>query len=198
MPENKEQEVQTTEDPKTKHPGLAEASKEDLIAEIETLRGEAKNNRLGKNEALKQLEEAQRKLNEYNEAKKIEDGKLQELLDDYKVKNTELSSQLSQTQKENELFKKIHDRDLEAAKDKLTDQQREFMEGLNYFKKIEYINQIIGTQTNLPPDQKKLSHLDPKARFDELMKKYNETGDLKYMNEAAMVEKEILKAQGVK
>lgn len=181
-----EEKVAKEVEEKAKHSKLRESDKEDLILEIDKQRKENKEWRLSFTDLEKKFDVLNKKNVDEEEKKKIEDGKLQEVLADYKVNNEKLKT-------ENDKFHVMIDKKTEISIEKLTDAQKTFYEGLNYFQKLEFLDNVVETTQSLPPDNRRQSQTSLESQHEALMKKYTETGDEEFYLKANVLEKQMLK-----
>ncbi len=135
-----------------KESSLPDHYTEEDKAFIKSLRTEAADNRVKKNEVQKELDGIKEQIQKQNEAKLKEDGKLQELLD---AKELELAD-LSSVRDENESFKKYFTDQLEVELSKLTEMQRELINDtkMDIEKKLKWAKKLQEQDGALkaPPD----------------------------------------------
>lgn len=136
------------------HEGLDHLSEQDK-SKVLKLRKENAERRNENKELKKQLEEIQSTIQKQKEDKLIEDGKLQELLDE---KSKELDS-LKGVQEENATLKKHFEKQLEAATQKLSKEQQELIEdsGWDIAKKLDWALRFSDKNISLKdsPDSKR-------------------------------------------
>lgn len=157
---------------------------------ILALREENGAKRIANRELNAKLEKIENKEKEKEENKKIEDGKLTEVLSQYKLENETLKS-------ENDKFHTMLDKKIEISLETLSDSQKGFYEGLNYFQKLEYLDSIAGVTTPIDPDKKRQTGVSLDSQHETLMEKYSKTGDESFLIEASVIEKEILKSKNI-